>query len=160
MNKSYFSIVAILFVLIFTSAQYNDSAEAVKGQLAPALTLENASNKFSLQAPHDHYVLVTFWSAANPVSRIENKNLARCVENNYNIKHVAINLDRSEALLKQLIIVDELDGNSQFFINNDKEKVNIMKQWNLSNDNLGSFLINDKGVIIDQNPSVETLAKL
>lgn len=160
MNKSYFSIVAFLFILIFTSAQYNNSGDATVGQVAPALSLENTSNKFSLQAAHNHYVLVTFWSSANPESRIDNKIYAKNIENNSNVKHVAINLDRSQAMLKQLIIVDNLNAKSQFFIDNTDVKIDIMKQWNINHDNLASFLIDDKGIIIEKNPDLKTLAKL
>ena len=118
MNKSYFSIAALLFILIFTSAQYNNSGDASVGQVAPALSIDNASKRFSLQAAHSNYVLVTFWSSANPASRIDNQIYTKSIENNSNIKYVAINLDRSEALLKQLkSTLVEMPGTRPFSLN-------------------------------------------
>ena len=157
MNKTLITIVTAALILL-TSARYTTPSDGRVGYQAPSLTLSNDDTTVQLQDFRGKYVVVTFWSSAQPVSRIANAEMSEATAES-KIVHLAVNMDRSRGLFDQLIALDQLDGKAQFHIDLDAQE-KVMESWRQKSGNFNSFLIDPKGKIVKLNPTPEDIARL
>ena len=158
MNKTFFAIVT-LAILLLTSARYTTPSDARMGYQAPSITLNNNDTSVSLQDLRGKYVLITFWSSAMPETRLANKAFAAATDGRDDIVYLAVNVDRSEGLFRQLIAMDGISGESQFHINPDEQQ-QILRNWRQQPENLGSFVVNPQGKIVKESPNPGDIAAL
>lgn len=147
-------------LILFTSAYYSAPADSRIGYKAPSLALGNSNNGLSpLQQHRGSNVLLTFWSSADPQSRLDNMHydrLSRDAQDRYT--HVSVNMDRSVNVFNSAIVLDDLDRSAQFFSSVEAQE-DIVKSWRLD-DGYHSFLLDAQGVIIAVDPDEKTLSQL
>lgn len=158
MNKTLITIVTVALMLL-TSARYTTPSDGRVGYQAPNLSLSNTATSVQLQDFRGQYVVVTFWSSAQPASRIANAKLSTATANNSEVAYIAVNMDRSRGLFEQLIAVDNLDGKAQFHIDLDSQE-QVMQSWRQNGGDFSSFLIDPQGKILKQNPTPADIALL
>ena len=158
MNKTLITIVTAVLLLL-TSAQYVTPSDARVGFHAPDLMLNSDSTSISLQDLKGKYVVVTFWSSEQPVTRIDNARFSAALGHRNDIEYIAVNMDRSQGLFEQLITVDMLDAHSQFYIEHDAQQ-KVIQQWRQQPDKFSSFLIDPQGFIVKANLNINDLAQL
>jgi hypothetical protein len=160
MNKTLLTIATFGLLTLFTSAYYLAPADSRIGYRAPSLALGNSNNDLSpLQQHRGSNVLLTFWSSADAQSRLDNMRYDRLSRNDHAAyTHVSVNMDRSESVFDNVIVLDNLDRSSQFF-SSVEAQADIIKSWRLE-DGYHSFLLDAQGVIIAVDPDERTLAQL
>lgn len=160
MNKTLLTIATLGLLILFTSAYYSAPADSRIGYKAPSLALGNSNNGLSpLQQHRGSNVLLTFWSSADPQSRLDNMHydrLSRDAQDRYT--HVSVNMDRSVNVFNSAIVLDDLDRSAQFFSSVEAQE-DIVKSWRLD-DGYHSFLLDAQGVIIAVDPDEKTLSQL
>lgn len=160
MNKTLLTIATLGLLILFTSAYYSAPADSRIGYKAPSLALGNSNNGLSpLQQHRGSNVLLTFWSSADPQSRLDNMHydrLSRDAQDRYT--HVSVNMDRSVNVFNSAIDLDDLDRSAQFFSSVEAQE-DIVKSWRLD-DGYHSFLLDAQGVIIAVDPDEKTLSQL
>lgn len=160
MNKTLLTIATLGLLILFTSAYYSAPADSRIGYRAPSLALGNSNNGLSpLQQHRGSNVLLTFWSSADPQSRLDNMHydrLSRDAQDRYT--HVSVNMDRSVNVFNSAIVLDDLDRSAQFFSSVEAQE-DIVKSWRLD-DGYHSFLLDAQGVIIAVDPDEQTLSQL
>ena len=160
MNKTLLTIATLGLLILFTSAYYSAPADSRIGYKAPSLALGNSNNDLSpLQQHRGSNVLLTFWSSADPQSRLDNMHydrLSRDAQDRYT--HVSVNMDRSVNVFNSAIVLDDLDRSAQFFSSVEAQE-DIVKSWRLD-DGYHSFLLDAQGVIIAVDPDEKTLSQL
>ena len=72
--------------------------------------------------------------------------------------HVSVNLDRSESVFNNIVVLDNLDRSAQFTATVDAQE-GIIKGWRLD-EGYHSFLLDGQGKIIAVDPDEQTLSKL
>lgn len=157
MSKSLFAITALASLLVFTSAYYTTPADGRVGFQAPSLTIANESGETSLGQLRGSYVVVTFWSSEQPESRIANQQLGHAAQR-YGISHMSVNMDDSEALYRQLVIVDQLNNQLQWHCDSTQQD-NLRRIWR-QEARYCSFLIDPEGRILQKDPTPQDLAQL
>jgi len=160
MNKTLLTIATLGLLILFTSAYYTAPADSRIGYKAPSLALGNSNNGLSpLQQHRGSNVLLTFWSSADPQSRLDNMHydrLSRDAQDRYT--HVSVNMDRSVNVFNSAIVLDDLDRSAQFFSSVEAQE-DIVKSWRLD-DGYHSFLLDAQGVIIAVDPDEKTLSQI
>lgn len=157
MSKSLFTIATLAILLVFTSAYYTTPADGRVGYQAPSLTVDNQAGSISLSQLRGKYVVVSFWSSAQPESRISNLQLDRATSLR-GIHHMSVNMDESEALYHQLVNVDRL--HSQWLSHCDSASQDQLRRTWRQEREYCSFLIDPEGRIIQKNPTAQDLAHL
>lgn len=158
MNKTLFAIVTIILLLL-TSARYVAPSDGRVGYRAPDIELSDGSRKVDLQDMRGQYVVVTFWSSAQPASRLANKELSVAAGAKAGVAHVAVNMDRSHGLFEQLIEADGLSGYDQFYVAVEQQE-KVMERWRQQRDEFTSFLISPEGRIVKVNPTAGDIIAL
>lgn len=151
MSKKLLALVA-LTLTVLTSSRYVAPSDGRVGHQAPSLRLQGDSSTVSLHQLRGQRVVVTFWSSANPTSRLAVKQHEQLASaSGGELHHLAVNMDRSEGLFHQLVAADQLNSSNQFFVEpNEQEK--LLASWRLHQDALGAFFISPEGEI----ESIET----
>ena len=150
-----FALFAVLLVAV--SARTERLFQATKGHHAPELTLEATdSTAVELADFKGEYVLLNFWASTDAESRLAAKAYDKATDTlkNSNLRHVAVNVDHSERLFREIIRRDGLAAKEQYRA--DAASSQLIDKWHINN-GLRSFLINPQGQIIAVDPSVETL---
>ena len=159
MYKSLLTLAILGLLIMFTSAYYTAPADSRIGYKAPALVLDNNNGLSPLQQHRDGNVLLTFWCSTDVESRLSNKRYDRLSRSDKgHFTHVSVNLDRSNAVFKSVVEIDDLDRTTQF-CTSVKAQEAIIKSWRLE-DGYHSFLLNPQGQIIAIDPSEQQLASL
>lgn len=167
MKKAINVIVFFAVLLTAVSARTERIFMASEGHLAPELRL-NADQSTSedsalinLADLRGKYVLLNFWATTDAESRIAAKNYDALIAANPDnqIRHVAVNIDRSERLFREIIRRDGLDATTQHHAGAESALKKVASSWHLEN-GLRAFLIDPKGTIIAVNPTAETLATI
>lgn len=160
--KKLVSTVALLAMMLVASSGFNESDnDGVKiGRQAPVLTVANDSSQFDLRENKGEYVLITFWSSADAASRIECNVYSEWFRENANskIKYVAINFDSCPELFEEIVRLDNLDNQAQFYVNG-SDALRIRGEYGL-NEGYGSILISPDGLVTSFNPSTSDLSSL
>jgi hypothetical protein len=159
MNKTLLTFAILGLLILFTSAYYTAPADSRIGYKAPALVLDNNNGLSPLQQHRDGNVLLTFWCSTDVESRLCNKHYDRLSRSsNGSFTHVSVNMDRSNAVFKSIVEIDDLDRSAQFSTSL-KAQDAIIKSWRLE-DGYHSFLLNSQGKIVAIDPDEKMLASL
>lgn len=154
------SFIVILVVLLSFSSAYN--AQEIDGNVnsfAPNFTVSGNDSTFTLSKERGKYVLLNFWSSDDAESRIRNIEANNAAKNaDKEIVFASINYDRSERLFNEILKVDGIDRNSQFY-DKDGTESEVYKQFRLDK-GLNCYLINRDGKIVAVNPDLDKLTEL
>ena len=158
MKKTLIHVVSIvLFLFLLVAASSNPTGVEV-GSQAPNIEISNANSKMSLQQARGKYVIVTFWSSVDAQSRLANRAHDRAAKANSHLQHLAVNFDKSKSVWSEILKLDELSSNSQFY-GVGKTGDSLLESWK-QEDGFTSYLIDPQGVIVAVNPSEEMLYKI
>lgn len=158
MKKLFFIMVTLVAVLIFTSASTKTNGGSLEGTTATNFTIGNDDGVVNLTQFRGQYVLLSLWSSADIVSRLDNIRCDRYAAQSSAIKLMSVNFDRSRALFDQLVANDSLNASSQYFC--DKQDRSVFEQHWGTTQQLNTYLINPKGVVVAVNPSNQELAAM
>jgi len=158
MKKFLFIMMTLAVVVMFTSASGNTGKDTIVGTAATDFTVGNASGIVSLNDMHGKYVLLTLWSSADVVSRLDNINYDRYVAGKSNVVQVSVNFDRTRALFDELVAADSLNASNQYFCDHQDRTV-FEQKWGASYQ-YNTYLINPSGTVIAVNPSTEEVTRL
>ncbi len=107
----------------------------------------------------NHYVLVQFWAAYDPESRVNNLLMNRQINEMENpcLQMVSISFDESKSVFEETVKADQLIG----FVTNEPAGTasSIFKKYAL-NEGFGNVLMDSKGVIIARNITCHDLKKI
>ena len=156
-------IIALMAVMVFSTSGFNEQRFGTQvGDLAPMLNLSNAEKTTTLSADRGNYVLLTFWSSADAVSRQRCHEYDVWYRSNGNRHHemslYGVNLDNSKGLFNEIVKIDKLEAESQFFAR-DAKSDNIVRDFALAN-GYKSLLIGRDGRILKVNPTLNDLETL
>jgi hypothetical protein len=159
MNKAFLTLAIVGLLVLFTSAYYSAPADSRIGYKAPALVLDNNNGLSPLQQHRGGNVLLTFWASTDVESRLSNKHYDRLSRTHgARYTHVAVNLDRSSAVFKSIVEIDDLDRSAQFGTAVEAQDA-IIKSWRLE-DGYHTFLLDAQGQILAIDPDESMLAHL
>lgn len=155
------SIIAIFVVLLMTvSANTDRDHRVAEGMNVPRFEVK--ANDGSTVSPSDmkgRFVIVNFWASDDAESRIAANQYDSYVESaaEEQISLVSVNIDDSERLFREIVRLDGLNDESQFFVQS-AEASSIVRDFDMTA-GLQSFLIDPSGVVVAVNPTIETIAK-
>lgn len=158
MKKTLIQFVGIVLLFILASAGSGNHAGVQVGEQAPNFEVANAEGALQLQQHRGKWVVVTFWSSADADSRIANMMHDRAASSNTQLEHVSLNFDESEALWTEIIRLDGVKANSQFYARNEAG-AKIATAWKQS-EGFTSVLIDPQGAVMALNPSEQMLNQL
>ncbi|MBR5170032.1 MAG: hypothetical protein IKW85_05640 [Muribaculaceae bacterium] len=159
MNKTFLAIAVVGLLTLFTSAYYSAPADSRIGYKTPALILDNNNGLSPLQQHRGENILLTFWSSADAVSRLENMRYDRLSrQDGVTYTHVSVNMDRNQSVFNSIVTIDNLDRSAQFSTSTEVQD-DIIRSWRLEN-GYHSFLIDAQGKIVAIDPDEQTLAKI
>ncbi len=159
MNKTFLAIAVVGLLTLFTSAYYSAPADSRIGYKTPALILDNNNGLSPLQQHRGENILLTFWSSADAVSRLENMRYDRLSrQDGVTYTHVSVNMDRNQSVFNSIVTIDNLDRSAQFSTSTEVQD-DIIRSWRLEN-GYHSFLIDVQGKIVAIDPDEQTLAKI
>lgn len=155
-------LIAGVIGFFFVSSSFNTSGIGIApGKLAPSLTVENEEGEVSLSKMKGKFVVLNFWSVADPegrlsVKRVQN-HLSRHKRKN-KFAHIGINTEGSEELFNTIVRNDGLNPNLQYHVDGKTAK-KIEKNFQLSS-GVNTVVINPEGTIIAVNPDEKTMTKI
>lgn len=161
MKKTLKFIVIFAVLLISVSAYSGKIIDASNGHYAPSLTLQNEQENISLKDLKGKYVLLSFWSSTDALSRVAcNEYTAFERESNAEEQFclLSVNFDQNSGLFREIVRRDNLNTESQFNVQGDEAR-KIKEKFHLE-DGYNSFLIDPTGRIISTDPSTSTLKKI
>ena len=159
MNKTFLTIAIVALLTLLTSAYYSAPADGRIGYKAPALVLDNNNGISPLLQHRGENILLTFWSSADAVSRLENMRYDRLARHDgVAYTHVSVNMDRNQSVFNTIVALDELDRSAQFSTSVDVQG-DIIMSWRLEN-GYHTFLIDAQGKIQAIDPDEQALAKI
>lgn len=161
MKKTMIIIVLFAVLLISVSAYTGRVYEAAEGYKAPVVTLTKGdSSEVCLTDLKGRYVLLSFWASTDIQSRLSaasyNDVAASFDEERFCL--LAVNLDRSERLFREIVRRDNLSAETQYHVSVG-DAARLSADYHLA-DGLGSFLIDPEGRVVAKNPSVQTLTQI
>ncbi len=145
-------------MMLLTMSAFVDSRRAARiGSEAPALVVERADSSLALDGLRGRKVVLSFWSAADAQSRLDQARLATAIReagaSDSETAVVSVNLDRSEKLMREIAAIDNLDKASQFHVGDATAENAIREVFEMA-DGLRTFIIDERGVIVAVDPSV------
>lgn len=159
MKKSPIIVVSLLLLLVFFgSSSSGVETEARIGLQAPNFAVSNGEVTAQLQNCRGRYVVVTFWSSVDPESRMANIAHDRVAAGNARLAHIAVNYDSSEGVYRELVKLDSLDGDTQFYGNTIQGR-SLLAAWHQET-GYSSFLIDPQGRIVAKNPTEAMLKRI
>lgn len=110
--KSKSLVFSIIFAAFLTSSIPSGSHALEIGAEAPSITLSANAEKFP-DTPDGKQVLVNFWSASDPSSRIANRTLSQLAESgNYNsTRFVSVCIDSDKSIAGEIVKIDRISPN-------------------------------------------------
>lgn len=158
MKKFLFIMMTAAVLVMFTSASSNKEKDGIVGTHAADFTIGNDNGMMTLKQLRGKYVLLSLWSSADVVSRLENIRCDRYVSNQDRVQQVSVNFDRSRALFDELVAADSLDASTQYFCDRQDRSV-FEKKWG-SGKQYNTYLIDPSGTVIAVNPTNQDLSRL
>ncbi|GHV59723.1 hypothetical protein FACS1894182_14240 [Bacteroidia bacterium] len=141
-------VLAIAFLYIGAGTKETKLTEGIQpGNLAPAINLQGVDLK------GNGYVLVQFWAAYDPQSRLENTRMYHVISRSgiENLRMVSISFDEKPSVFQGIIKTDHLDEVSQWNEANGKRS-KLFKTYRLKA-GFGNCLLDSNGVIVAKNLS-------
>lgn len=126
------------------------------GDVIPSLQFCNSTQSLNLQKSGNGYTLLSFWASYDAVSRENNASLAYFAEKIDRINLVSVSFDRYTSVFRAAVKKDHLPED-KCYVETGEEQSEIYRQFGLSN-GFGNYLLDDKGVIIAQNVTINDLA--
>ena len=157
-------LIAGFAILLLTASSFADKRrEASLGSQIPELVLSQNDSVMTLEALKGKWVVLSFWSASDAVSRVTRNEVNRF--SNYmrehskaeNIEIVSVNFDRSESLMNEISRLDNLDDSSLQFHVSDSGQESEIRDAFCMNAGLRTFIINPEGVLVEADPTFERL---
>lgn len=184
-------ILIAAFAILFTSlsAAVDDRRTASFGKEAPAVVVERNGEPASLESLRGKWVVLSFWSTTDPVSRLAQNRIASIAKaagdstlldgdkrndaeiefhtparvyhlgNHTKAEVLSVNLDRSEPLMNEIVKLDNLLESSQTRITSLQEIKRLCQAFEMEN-GLRTFIIDPEGHVAMADPSDETLSLL
>jgi hypothetical protein len=148
--------LAAAIVLLYAGAGTGEikRTEGIQpGNLAPAFRQQG----FDLT--EKEYVLVQFWAAYDPQSRLENARMYHAIARSgiERLRMVSISLDESRAVVRGVIRSDGLDETT-LQQETDGRRSALFKSYRLKN-GFGNYLLDSQGVIVAKNLSPQEVAE-
>ena len=188
MKKTMILIAAFAILFTSLSAAVDDRRVAVYGKEAPAVIVEKDGATWALEALRGKWVVLSFWSTTDPVSRLTQNRIASIVKsgtghgingndgddaeiefktpagvyslgNQTKVEVLSVNFDRSEAMMNEIVSLDNLLENSQTRVKSNQEIKRLCEAFEM-NSGLRSFVIDPEGKLVMADPDEEVLRKL
>lgn len=163
MKKTMLCIVSFALLLVSLSASVDKGRDARIGHDAPTLVVERADSAASLQELRGKRVILSFWSAADAQSRLEQHRIAQLVKNSASrhkdFEVLSVNFDRSTRLMNEIIKSDNLDKSSQYHVGNAEQATAVAEAFQLQN-GLRTFIIDERGRVTCADPTEEQLLEV
>lgn len=155
--KKWSLIPALAALIFFSSADSDIRPQAGIGLPAPALSLSRDGSVASLEAHSGRYVILSFWSAASPASRIANTRLDRMASSlaASGVDVISVCTDSDRALFGQLVTVDSLDPSRQYHYT-DSQLPTIVEDYSLDSASC-LYLVAPDGTLVARSADPETL---
>lgn len=140
----FFSLIAAAFL---TSAISFDKSIEV-GSEAPKIETIDGTNVGYDANSKSKTKLISFWSPKHPASRIANRNLSRKFghNSNQNIEFISICTDSDEALMKEVVKIDGLQGENIYASSEISPRV--FKDYKVE-ETPKAFMISQEGKIVE-----------
>lgn len=162
MRKLSILIAGFAIMLLSVSAFADKRREAALGNQVPSVVIGDADANVSLESLKGKWVILSFWSAADAMSRMSQNEVSRFSKSLKDndaageIEFVSVNFDRSERLMQEIIKLDNLDSDRQIHISDSSEEIELRNAFNM-NQGLRTFIINPEGILVEADPSSESL---
>lgn len=162
MKKLSILIAGFAIMLLSVSAFADKRREAAIGSQVPAVVLSGSDSTVSLESLKGKWVILSFWSAADAMSRMSQNEVSRFSKSLKdegaagNIEFVSVNFDRSERLMQEIVKLDNLESDSQIHISDSSEEIELRNAFRM-NEGLRTFIINPEGILVEADPSCESL---
>lgn len=147
-------VLALVLLYMGAGTKETQLTEGIQpGNLAPEINLQGVT----IQG--QGYVLVQFWAAYHPQSRLENTRMYQVISRSKaeNIRMISISLDENPAVFQGVIKTDRLDETTQWNEPDGKNSA-IFKKYRLKA-GFRNWLIDSKGVIVAKNLSPTDVLK-
>lgn len=151
-------LIALFAVFVLTSSYSDRQFGANPGQKVAPIELHNSAMTANLADMKGSYVLLSFWSSNDAVSRQLCKRYDTYQRHSTSTRHVSICLDSDKALFDAIVARDGLDPKTQFILG-DKAAEKLRRDYHLDG-TLGTLLIGPDGRVVAVNPSEIRLAQL
>lgn len=161
MKKTIMIIVLFAVLIGLGTAATIHAVDGKKGSKAPVFKVEANDTIVSLDDMKGHWVLLQFWATSDAKSRISTKQYSDLIRTNpanrpsERFRFLAINMDRSEKLFKEIAKRDGMDEKAQFHVAG-KKAGKLVKDYHLEN-GMHSYLINPQGKIVAKDPTKQQL---
>ncbi|MCM1029730.1 MAG: hypothetical protein NC342_09010 [Pseudoflavonifractor sp.] len=163
MKKTILLFVVAAVVCFLSIAAYSGRVrQASEGFRAPEISLQplsGQSSRLSLKDLKGRYVLLSFWSAADPTSRMRNMTYDGIVHDidaglaptQEPVSFISVNFDTSRKLLEEIASRDGLDPTMMAHAQGIEAK-RLIADYRLA-DGYRSYLIGPTGHVMARNPS-------
>ena len=141
-------ILAIAFLFLGAGTKEIKLTQGIQpGNLAPEINLQDIS------LSENDYVLVQFWAAYDPQSRVKNCQMHNVISQSKvtNLQFISISFDENQAVFQGVIKADRLDETTQFNEPTGKRS-QIFENYRLKA-GFNNWLIDSNGVIVAKNVS-------
>lgn len=159
-------VIAGFAVLLMSSSAFVDKRrDAAIGAEVPSLVVNNADSVLSLESLKGKWVVLSFWSASDAVSRFAQGEVSRFARElkgsskAESVEIVSVNFDRSEQLMNEIVRLDNFSGVMQFHVSDKSEKDELRNVFRMK-EGLRTFIINPEGVLAEADPSYESLCAI
>lgn len=160
MKKSFMLAASIVLIFLFSYGFTNEEVGAKVGAYAPNITLTSNGKTVDIEKYRGEYVLLSLWSSYDASSRLRCNDYnayvkSSALKDEKSINYLSVNLDDNEKLFNEIVRLDNLNTDLQYFAG-EREKSLIDKFYNL-NSGFNTYLINQVGKIVAINPTVDEL---
>jgi hypothetical protein len=187
MKKTMILIAAFAMLLTSLSAAVDNRREAAYGKEAPIVIAEQNGATTSLEAMHGKWVVLSFWSTTDPMSRMTQNRIASIAKsesdatnstagndaeiefktpagvyslgNNTKTEVLSINFDSDESLMNEIVKIDNLLESSQARVVSNQEIKRLCSAFGMNN-GLRTFIIDPNGKVAMADPDEQTLSLL
>jgi len=141
-------------LLVFlSSSAHTDSSAALPGADAPSVEISNEQGFASLASLRGQYVIVNFWSSADPQSRIDNALYDRAFSHdNSGVTCISICTDTDREMFSRIVAADGLQPRHQYH-HKDARLESVLSDYGVVDTN-ASYLIGPDGKVVAVNPDV------
>ncbi len=162
--KTVVSLIVLLALMSLAPVSVNSEEGTNKGD---KLELSNSTDlQQVLQKYNESLVLINFWAAYDANSHVENIKLAfltekykeKQFENANGLAMISLSMDEFRSVANEVAKRDNLPNNENLFVEKGFDS-EIAKSYRLGK-SFGNFLVDNKGVIIAKNISVEQLEEI
>ncbi|MBR6490157.1 MAG: hypothetical protein IKT03_06445 [Muribaculaceae bacterium] len=158
MKKLVFMMMTVMVAVMFTSAGSNSGKSGILGTSAGDFTIGNDDGVINLKQLRGKYVLLSLWSSADVISRLENIKYDRLASKSADVVQLSVNFDRSRLLFDELVAADSLKASSQYFCEIQDRSV-FEEKWG-ARQQYNTYLISPSGTVLAVNPSNDDLSRL